>query len=152
MISARAPQRDRQAGVTLVEMLVTVAIIGVMTGMVTLGAGHIGRSDGAHDEAVRLAAVLNAGSDAALADGRDRLLTLTDDGYSVGADAPYRLRPGTLVARQDATDLPVLLSGSGTGGAVTLVLTDNGGAWGVAFDGLRARVVDIASSDRGIRP
>lgn len=149
--SASAAERDRQAGLTLVETLVTVAIVAVMAGMVTLGAGRFGLAGGARDEAARLAAVLDATSDAALASGRDRLLHWSPDGYGIDEQAPHRLPPGMTLARQDQTARPVLLSANGTGGAAILLLQDSRNVWAVAFDGLRARVVDADAGEVAVR-
>jgi general secretion pathway protein H len=141
------PSRDGQAGLTLVETLVTLAIVGVMAGLVTLAAGRVGSADRAHAEAVRLAAVLGAASDAALASGRDRILVWTADGYALDDEDPRRLRAGVILARADETARPVLLSGVGAGEAATLVLRDGPARWEVAFDGLRARVAAPEARD-----
>jgi general secretion pathway protein H len=132
--------RDGQAGLTLVETLVTVAIVAVMAGLVTLGVARVGAAGGAADEAARLAAVLDAGADAALASGRDRVLTWGPDSYALEGAEVHRLPAGVALARADGSAAPILLSGSGAAPAVALVLRDRRGARGVWFDGLRARV------------
>lgn len=147
--AARPPvPRDREAGVTLVETLLALAVAGVLAGLVSLGLGRLGAPDAARTEAVRLARVLEAEADRALAGGRDRGLDWTETGYATAGGAVRRLPPGLSLWRSDGgagSGGTVRLSGNGTAGAATLRVVGGRTAWTVAFDGLRARVAPEAA-------
>lgn len=149
MTTAPRTLRHGQAGLTLVETLVTVAIVAVMAGLVTLGVARVSAAGGAADEAARLAAVLDAGADAALASGRDRVLVWRSDSYALEGAEVHRLPSSVVLERADGSEAPVLLSGSGAAPAATLVLRDRQGAREIRFDGLRARV---AAAGAGAAP
>ena len=95
--------RDRQAGLTLIEVLVVLVIIAVMAGMTVLGLGSLGRGNQAEAEARRLADRLQLASD-------DVLVAERAPGDGLG---PGRLplpplgrrgrRPGSRAARRCST-------------------------------------------------
>ena len=76
------PTRMRQGprGFTLLELLVVVAVVGVMAALVTMGLGPRGDRRTAI-EAELLAAACNASDEAAVLSGRPRGLVLAQDGY-----------------------------------------------------------------------
>lgn len=152
--------RDRQAGMTLIEVLVVLAVIGVGTGAVMLGMGGADRSTAAQTEAVRLASHLSLGVDEAMISGLPLALRWDQGGYSfvqndaAGAtDAPDAWPPAApqslalhhdlaaplILQRPDAaTQDPVILPVSGAAPAVTFRISGRGSAWIVAFDGFTA--------------
>ena len=77
--SVRAEPVDGRAdaGLTLVEMLVVLAIIGVAAGAVTLGIGAATRAPSVESEARRFAGRLQAAADDAMLG--DRMIALTVD-------------------------------------------------------------------------
>ena len=85
-------------GFTLIEILVVLALIGVLTGMAVLSAGVTGSS--AEREARRLSATLRLAADESRMQGRVLGLKFDSGGYSY-----YELLPG---AREDGSG-PVLV-------------------------------------------
>ena len=82
----RSTQRDPEAGVTLVEILVVLSIIAITTGAAMLRLGF-GRSTDDFDSAVaRMASAVTAASDFAMQTGQDRLLELGPLGYRAVPD------------------------------------------------------------------
>ncbi|NIC42231.1 prepilin-type N-terminal cleavage/methylation domain-containing protein [Aquabacterium sp. A08] len=92
------PRRD--AGFTLLELLVVLLILGVAAGAVVLGLPDP-RAGALEREAVRLAAQLEAARSAARATGQTRHWRPTASGYtwepSMAADAQHWLEPDTQV-------------------------------------------------------
>ena len=74
-------RRDGEAGVTLVEVLVVLAIVGVMAGVAVLGLGATDRGARAEAEARRLADRLELAADEALVTGTPHALVWDAEGY-----------------------------------------------------------------------
>lgn len=69
------------AGVTLVEILVVLALIGTVAGAVGLGLGSVAAGTGARDEALLLAARMRRASEEALLTGQAVALVWSDRDY-----------------------------------------------------------------------
>ncbi|MCU0909489.1 MAG: prepilin-type N-terminal cleavage/methylation domain-containing protein [Rhodobacteraceae bacterium] len=149
---AAIPTRDPQSGLSLVEVLVTLAIVGVMAGLLTLGAGRIAAPDLARTEAQRLARVLDTLADAALVSGTERVVSLASDGYRVDGLDPRRLPPGVTLARTDRAVPSIRLSGYGDAPPAILQVSDGAAVWVVSFDGLRAQAAPDPSGKPRVRP
>jgi general secretion pathway protein H len=139
----------REAGLTLVEMLVVLAIVGVMAGLVVLSAGS-GRGHGAEIEARRLAARLDLAADEAMVTGRPVAFIGSRSGYRFLMQRAGQWRDETAPALEPYS-LPSGLSLEGAGAAPVVIGADGGGTpldlrlvpaketvWAVAFDGVSA--------------
>lgn len=140
--------RPSEAGMTLIEMLVVLAIIGVMAGAMSLGMGGASREEGLQAEATRLARRVQWAADGAMSGDRPVALVWDAHGYAfltwngdhwVADDdegfARHRL-PGdlTLLLTPKRQPLPVVM-----GGAPILARLDGKGrGWIVVYDGLNA--------------
>ena len=71
---------ERRQGMTLIEMLVVLVIVGVSAGLLVLGGGGL-RETTAQTEANRLADRLRLAADEALIDGRPMQLRLAPSSY-----------------------------------------------------------------------
>lgn len=152
-------RRDAQAGMTLIEVLVVLAVIGVAAGGTMMAIGDRGRS--AETEAVRLARHMTLGVDEVLLSGVPLVLDWDAEGYRFGQmpvgqpqlapdawpAAPLPVLgtrhdlPGSLaLSLRDATlAVPVLLPASAAAPSVTFDITGTTPAWSVTFDGFTAR-------------
>ena len=154
--NVRAPYfRARDAGLTLFEMLIVMAIIGIASGAAVMGTSVLTRDNRARDEARHLAVLLQVAGDEALVNGQPLALEWSEGGYGFrrwlgdaagwGAAldarlASFRALPSDLIlTRRDGQTGPVSIAPDGMGSAVTLQLDGAGALWSVAFDGLRAR-------------
>ncbi len=152
MTEACSIGRNRQSGLTLVEMLIVLVIMGIATSAAVLSVNMAGRDRRAEDEAVRLAAHLTMAVDKGLVSREQLALFWTADSYEIKrqteagwqpAEAPQLARihalPGSLVLRRvDGTTDPVVVSEDGLGPAVMLEISGKGVPWIVAFDGFSA--------------
>lgn len=77
-----APRQRLQAGITLIEILVVVFIIGVMAGAAVLSTGVTGSDQDLKHEAMRIKSVLELLQEEALMQGRDYGVQITDTGYN----------------------------------------------------------------------
>ena len=152
-------RRSAEAGITLIEVLVVLAVIGVATGATMLGLNAVDRNTRAEAEAVRLARQLSISVDDALVGGAPLAMIWDAQGYQfVGwsaADARWAaLSPGGLAARHDlrapvvltvlgtdGTD-PVMIAPGGLSPAASFRFASNragsGASWIVDFDGFSA--------------
>ena len=139
-----------QAGLTLVEMLIVLAIIAVMAGTVAMSIGSgTGRSTEA--EARRLAARLELAGDEAMVTGRTIGFAWDRDSYrfvtwkrgkweddQAPALEPHALPAGLSIEAEGKG--PVVVGADGGGNPLALRLAASKGAnWTIAFDGVAAR-------------
>lgn len=153
-----AARRASQAGMTLIEMLIVLTIIGVATGAVTLGIGAANRKPSVETEARRLAARLQAAADDAMLG--DRLVAFTAEPHGYGfatigpqgklaprtdaALAPHTL-PAGIVLRLD-TRPPVVLGVDGSGKPIGATIENGSQRWIVHYDGLTATAAPAPAS------
>ncbi len=131
--------RHPESGVTLVEMLVVLSIIGVAAGAILLRSPGNG-SGQAKTEALRLAALLSQASDTALITGQVQALVWSADGYYLLSARPdggwsqplaatSRSFAGPLrLSRRDGLSAPLIIAASGLAGPASLTLTTGPGS------------------------
>ncbi len=146
--------RDPEAGVSLVEVMVVLAIVGIMAGVAVLGLGG-GGGTGAEAEARRLADRLQLAADEALVTGAPRALQWSPDAYRFlvwdGQERGWRPEGRPLLS--DAHELPrglalrsaegeavIVLAADSAAAPATLAVDGADTSWTVAFDGLTAHV------------
>ncbi len=136
---------------TLVEMLIVLAIIGIASGGVALAIGSATRAPSVESEARRFATRLEAAGDDAMLG--DRMIALTTDagGYGfakVASDglipkgAPtldYHGLPGGIAMTLDQRP-PLVLGVDGLSKPLTATLVNGDQNWTVRYDGLSATV------------
>lgn len=149
----RAAARRNERGLTLIEMLVVLAIIGAVASVSALSLGSAPGRDG-QAEAVRLKARLQLAADQALIEDRPLALALRDDGYAFlewdaesaewrpatlpALDEPHRL-PGGMVLRGPRGGAVLPIGADSAGRAFSLTIEGVGRTWTVDFDGITAR-------------
>ncbi|MFN3311973.1 MAG: prepilin-type N-terminal cleavage/methylation domain-containing protein [Hyphomonas sp.] len=153
--------RSPDAGLTLVEMLVVLAIIGAAGGAVMFGGIAGGRTERAGSEAIRLANRISLGADEALVTGQLHRLAWDARGYSfqrrdasgdwVAAALPAlamrRDLPASLwIGRPSADDSPVLIPSGGIAAPAWVSVNGPGAPATIFFDGSRATVVDASDT------
>jgi general secretion pathway protein H len=134
----RSGPRKAQSGVTLIEMMIVLAVIGVATGAATLGLGALARDDATERAARQMAAVIGGAVDEALISGVSQGLVWDGAGYQTGTGARRTLPPAVTLAREDGSGDAVVLAGDATSPPMAFVLQGSGGQWRVVFDGLSA--------------
>lgn len=132
------PGRAGEAGVTLIEVMIVLAVIGVATGAAMLGLGALGRDAAAEQEARRLAAAIGHAVDAALISGTGQVVDWDATGYRIGGGVRHDLAAGITLARADGVGTALGLSAHADSPATDFVLRGDAAAWRVAFDGLSA--------------
>ena len=88
MTQSGSTGRDAQLGLTLIEMLIVLVIIGIATSAAVLSVNMIGRDRRVEDEAVRLVAQLDMAVDEGLVSRARMSLFWTASGYEVKRWAP----------------------------------------------------------------
>lgn len=144
-------RRAGEAGLTLVEMLVVLAIIAVMAGAVSLGIGSVTRAPSVETEARRLATRLQTAADDAMLGDRVIAFTAEKHGYgfaTIGSDGKLIARtddalgfhrlPGGMVVTLNVRP-PVILGVDGSGRPMSAVVESGQKRWLVTYDGLTAR-------------
>ncbi len=150
-----------EAGLTLVEVMVALAIIAVMSSVAVLAVGGMGRGATTEAEARRLAARLRLAADETMVTSRGLALQWDRRGYGfVSWDAASRgWKPSEVGALGERHDLPsgMTLEGAvrdgpapiavdGVGPPLALELRGRTNAWRVAFDGLNVAATPAAGS------
>lgn len=157
-------KRAADAGITLIEVLVVLAVIGVAAGATMLGVNASDRGSRAESEALRLARHLTLAVDEALISGRDHALAWDRTGYlfqsyekrdgwgpaqlSVLAQR-HDMRAGTTLSRLDETEAPIPVAASAVGPEIVMMIVGNTMSWVVVFDGFTAFAMSEASFRAG---
>ena len=142
-----APRHE--AGMTLVEMLVVIAIIGVMAGVTVLGMGSAARRASVESEARRLADRVQLAADEAMVSDRAVALSWDTRGYGFLAEANggWHADQGDSFAHHDLPAglrlslprrRPYPLGFESGGEPFVAQLTGPTGRWTIAYDGLVA--------------
>ncbi len=153
-MTAAGGSAERRTGMTLVEILVVLAIVGVMAGVVVLGVGAGDRGVGVESEANRLADRLRLAADDVLVTRRPLALAFDDQGYvfvrgdggaASAADAMEPLRerhalPDGVRLVGLGVSSPMAIDPDGGTGIAGFGFTKDDAAWRVSFDGLNAVV------------
>lgn len=150
-------RRQAEAGITLIEIMVVLAVIGIATGTVMMTVGD--RDARAEAEALRLARHLSLGVDEALIGGMALALRWDTAGYVFvqmpaggaevqdwpAADLPALAQrhdlPGALQMslREPAGTGPILVPPSGIAATSVFAITGSDPVWTVTFDGFAAQ-------------
>lgn len=155
------PRRKREAGITLVEVLVVLAIVGLMTGASVIGLGVLGRGDRPEAEARRLAQRLDLAADEVLVTSRPLALLWDARGYrfagwDAGSGDWTAAPPPALAGRHDlpaalrlamgerGDEIPVRITPDLPQPPVVLDLEGANGGWRVGFDGFSATAAQAA--------
>ncbi|MGI4880637.1 MAG: type II secretion system protein [Janthinobacterium lividum] len=130
------------AGLTLIEMLVVLAIIGVASGATALSLSP-SRARGVEAEAHGLAATMQSLADAAMFDDRPRALIVDRGGYRIdgGQTKRHDLPAGAAIAGPDEGRIIMTF-----GQPVALRIETEEESWVVEFDGLSARADRVAKA------
>jgi general secretion pathway protein H len=148
----RSTRTASQAGFTLIEMIIVLAIVAVAAGVVTLSVGGVSRPPSVEAEARRLATRLQTASDDAMLGDRIVALTITEDGYGFatlgegGQMIPrtdkalaFHQLPAGMVMTLSAKP-PVMLGADGTGQPVSATIESGKQRWLVLYDGMTVSV------------
>ncbi|QIG81835.1 prepilin-type N-terminal cleavage/methylation domain-containing protein [Sphingosinithalassobacter tenebrarum] len=134
---------------TLIEMLIVLAIIGVAAGAVSLGIGAVTRAPNVETEARRLATQLQAAADDAMLGDHMIAFTVREDGYGFSDYSPggltertgeafgFHQLPGGIVMTLNVNP-PVVLGVDGAGQPLLATIESGEQRWMVTFDGLTA--------------
>lgn len=144
----------RRSGMTLVEILVVLAIVGVMAAVVTLGVGAADRGMGVETEANRLADRLRLAADDVLVTRRPLSLSFDGEGYVfTRGDAAATGLVDALAERYTLPDgvrlvglgvaSPVSIDPDGAAPVAAFGLAKGDRRWRVTFDGLNAVVEPV---------
>lgn len=152
MPGGRSTRTASQAGFTLIEMIIVLAIVAVAAGVVTLSVGGVSRPPSVEAEARRLATRLQTASDDAMLGDRIVALTITEDGYGFatlgegGQMIPrtdkalaFHQLPAGMVMTLSAKP-PVMLGADGTGQPVSATIESGKQRWLVLYDGMTVSV------------
>ncbi len=144
--------RNREAGLTLIEVLAVLAIVGAMAGVTMMGLGALDRGSRAEAEAMRLADRLLLANDEALISNAVFALVWDARGYRFDRwdPATESWRPSDqrllgprhtlagalrLVGEGSSGTPSVLISASVAQPAATFVVSGSASPWVVVFDG-----------------
>lgn len=153
--------RVHRAGMTLVEILVVLTIVGVMAGITVLSVGIGDRGVSLESEANRLADRLRLASDETLVTRRPLTLVFDPSGYQFvrdvsagGAEASEALRerhalPGGIRLIGLDVASPMAIDPDGATPVATFALSQGDDGWQVQFDGLNATVAPMPDNQGG---
>jgi general secretion pathway protein H len=150
--------RPRDAGLTLVEVLVVLAIGAAMAGATVLGLGSLGRGASGEAEALRLADRLRLAADEAMVTSVPLALVWDPRGYRFLAWDPaqaawrdsghgdlgrrHRLPSGLRLGREDGGEGPALIAPDLPLPPSLFSIAGASGTWRVGFEGFGAAVAD----------
>ena len=152
--------RDGEAGVSLVEILVVLAIVGLVAGVGVLGLGAVDRGARAEAEARRLADRLQLAADEVLVTGTPHALIWDADGYRFlawdRAGASWAGAPQPLLGRAHELAGALVIEREGSSPDGTLMITSemapapaelriagSSTPWQVRFDGFAAAAAPV---------
>lgn len=167
MQSDAAPQwkRSDDAGITLIEVLVVLVVIGVAAGATMMSIGGSGREGRAEAEAMRLAWHLSLAVDEALVTGRDHVLAWDEKGYLFQQYDPatgwgaaqasilarrHDLNTSVTLSQRDGEAAPVFIPSSAVTSQVVLNIDSRSTPWVVSFDGFTAVAMSKRDLDAGM--
>lgn len=138
-------------GLTLIEMLVVLAIIGVIASATVLGIGAATRGPSVEAEAKHLAADLQSAADEAMVDDRRVAMVWDEKSYAFvrgdrNEEAPrHQLASGIRMDMGSARQpLPIGIDGSGI--PATAGLRGSSDRWLVVYDGLTASASPVPAT------
>lgn len=137
-----------ESGMTLVEMLVVLAIIGIAAGATVLGLGVATRGASVRAEAERLAAGLRLAQDDVMLGDRAIAFAWNGDAYAFpgsdgeGALADHRLAAGIRLVMPAAAGQARIGADDGSP-PVTAVLTGGAQRWRVVSDGVTVSTAQV---------
>lgn len=151
--------RKGDAGVTLIEVLVVLVLVGIMAGVIGLGLGNGGRGEVAGREADLLVARLNRAADEVILTGQPLGFAWDANGYRFSVREGGAWVAHLLPVLQDPHRFPDAVRL--TRGAGTMILTgdmrpspdaplqlelvpQNGTSARILFDGINARRAEVA--------
>jgi general secretion pathway protein H len=161
--------RDPQAGMTLIEVLVFLAIMGVTAGVVTLGMGTLDRGSRAEAEARRLADRLQLAGDETLVSSDVLALVWDEEGYRFDrwdseagtwrASSQRLLGPRHTLARGlhlvagdgGPGTPPLVIAADLAPEAATFVVAGSASSWIVGFDGFVATATPLQTAEMQAR-
>lgn len=138
-----------ESGLTLIEMLIVLVIIGVAAGAVALSVGSVTRAPSVESEARRLAARLQAAADDAMLGDRLTAFTVEEHGYGfatvngktliprTGDAFGFHRLPGGMVVSLSVRP-PVVLEVDGSGTPMSAIVESGKQRWLVSYDGVSA--------------
>lgn len=147
------PPRGNEAGMTLIEMMAVLAIIGIAASATVLGIGVATRGPSVEAEAKRLAVQLQSAADRAMVDDRPVAIAWDAKGYALVTWDGRGWQPGSTEAfeRHDFSAgirmemgnrrSPLVVGIDGAGIPAALALRGAAERWTVVFDGLTATAV-----------
>ena len=150
--------RDNQAGFSLLEVLVVLALLATMAGVTLISFRASGRDGQPQTEAQLLTNRLSLASDEALVTGEALSLRWDETGYGIdvrsGQSDDWVPHPSGLFGARH--DLPegvrmeidtrvdrIAIRSDGAGDAIDVVFSDADGGWRVSYDGLSARAAPV---------
>jgi general secretion pathway protein H len=138
----------REAGMTLVEMLVVLAIVGITAGAAALSIGSATRAPNIESEARRLADRLQLAADDVMVSDRPLAFIWNEKGYAFvgwsgsgateGEALDSHSLPAGMTIEPKTSSRPVPLGIDGMGMPVAVRLRSDTESWIVAYDGLNA--------------
>ncbi len=145
--------RDSELGMTLIEMMAVLAIIGITAGATVLGIGAATRGPSVEAEARRLASHIQSVADEAMVEDHGRALTWDETSYaflqwngrgwqSDGEEqhARHSLPAGIKISLAPAKPpLPLGVEGSGIPAVVTMRSGED--RWMIVYDGLTTSAI-----------